>query len=74
MTVEINKKGNPIGTKRGLKVTAVVTSRKGKAVKFEGLKGFFALKGALRMLKTECIEKCIVTLDLAQMRVVGVRI
>ena len=74
MTIELNKKGNPIGTKRRLKVAVVVTSRKGKAVKFEGFKGFFTLSGALRLLKTECIEKCIVTLDLARMKVVAVRL
>jgi hypothetical protein len=74
MTIELNKKGNPIGTERGLKVTAVITSRKGKAVKFEGIKGLFTLSGALRLIKTECIEKCIVTLDLARMKVVGVRL
>jgi hypothetical protein len=55
-------------------VTAVVTSRKGKAVKFEGLQGLFTLSGTLRLIKTECIEKCIVTLDLARMKVVGVRL
>ncbi|MGC9975158.1 MAG: hypothetical protein ABSC57_00355 [Syntrophales bacterium] len=74
MTIELNKKGNPIGTERGLKVTAVVTSRKGKAVKFQRIKGLFILSGALRLIKTECIEKCIVTLDLARMKVVGVRL
>ena len=74
MTIELNKKGNPIGTERGLKVTAVVTSRKGKAVKFQRIKGLFILSGVLRLIKTECIEKCIVTLDLARMKVVGVRL
>jgi len=74
MTIELNKKGAPIGTKRGLKVTAAVTSRKGRAVKFQGIKGLFTLPGALRLIKTECMEKCIVTLDLAQMKVIGVRL
>jgi hypothetical protein len=74
MTIEMNTKGNVTATMRGRKVTAVVNSRKGKSVKFEGIKGLFALKGALRLIKTERIEKCMVTLDLAQMKVVAVRI
>lgn len=73
MTISYSRKG-PIGTMRGRKITAVITSRRGKAIKFTGIPGVFTLPGALALVTLSCLEKAILTLNLKHQKVIGVRL